>query len=249
VAPINFGREEQRLFDFFQKVGTPEERAKIKQFQKIVLERRDSMMVKMKAQAKMKEWTFRMGYDKAFDLAVLEYPFSFWQWGYKISSIPDSTASDQEVFNHLVYASSFSYECDQEWDKIKPFFYQAYTELGYYAYVPGELKPMIKGFDTDTISSDIFAPGGDTLTFHPETIQFVMEQLIKHNPEIIAISGENDPWGSTSLIVDDIPNAYLYFKPGGSHRTRINNLPDSMKQEIFNQLEEWTGVHVKGLPQ
>jgi len=244
VAPINLGREEQRLFDFFHKVGTPEERAGIKQFQKTILKRRDVMMVKMKAQAEEKGWTFRMGYDKAFDLAVLEYPFSFWQWGYLVNTIPDSTASDQEVFNHLVYVSSFSYECDQEWKKIKPFFYQAYTELGYYAYVPGELKHLIKGFYTDTISSDIFAPGGDTLLFHPETIQFVMAQLKKYNPEIIAISGENDPWSSTSLVVDDISNAYLFLKPGGCHRTRISNLPAEMKKEVFNHLEEWTGVKI-----
>ncbi len=244
VAPINFGREEPRLFDFFHKVGTEKERAKIQHFQKLVLERRDAMMKMMKTQAEEKGWTFRMGYDKAFDLAVLEYPFSLWQWGYGVSMIPDSTASDREVFNHLVYVSSFSYECDQEWDKIKPFFYQAYTELGYYAYVPGELKPLIKGFDSDTISSDIFAPGGDTLMFQPETIEFVMSQLKKYNPKIIAISGENDPWGSTSLVVDSIPNAYLFLKPGGCHRARINNLPDTMKQEVLKLLEEWTGVRL-----
>ncbi len=244
VAPINFGREEQRLFDFFHKVGTEQERDEIRQFQKTVLERRDVMMVKMKVQADEKKWTFRMGFDKAFDLAVLEYPFSFWQWGHDVSIIPDSTASDQDLFNHLIYVSDFSYECDQEWGKIKSFFYQAYTELGYYAYVPGELKPLIKGFDRDTISSDLFVPGRDILRYHPETMQFVMAQLKKHNPKIIAISGENDPWGSTSLIVDDISNAYLFFKPGGCHKTRIRNLPAEMKEEIFMRIEEWTGVKI-----
>ncbi len=242
VAPINFGREEQRLFDFFHVVGTPSERDKIRQFQKTVLERRDVMMAKMKVQAEERGWTFRMGFDKAFDLAVLEYPFSFWQWGYDVNIIPDSTVSDQEIYNHLVYVSDFSYECDQEWGKIKSFFYQAYTELGYYAYVPGDLKPLIKGFDSDTISSDIFVPDGDTLVYHPETMQFVMTQLKKHNPEIIAISGEIDPWGSTSLLVDDIPNAYLFFKPGGCHKTRINNLPVEMRKEVYRHIEEWTGV-------
>ena len=245
VAPINFAREDPRIFNFFHKVGTESERKKIHDFQQLVLERQDTMMVMMKKHASAKDWTFRMGYEKAFDLAVLEYPFSFWQWGHDINQIPDSTASNKEIFDNLTKVSSFSYECDQEWEKIKPFFYQAYKELGYYAYVPGDLKPLIKGFDSDTISSDIFAPGGDTLRYIPQTMQYVMKSLKENDPEIIAISGENDPWGSTSLVVDDLPNAYKFVKPGGCHMSRIYNLPDEMKQEVYRLLEEWTGVKVQ----
>jgi len=245
VAPINFAREDQRIYDFFHHVGTKEVRDKIHDFQKLVLEKRDTMMLMMKEQAKAKGWTFRMGYDKAFDIAVLEYPFSFWQWGHDAASIPENTATAREIFDHFTKVSGFSYECDQEWEKIKPFFYQAYKELGYYSYVPGDLKPLIKGFEEDTISSDIFAPGGDTLRYIPETMQFVMKSLKKHDPEIIAIAGEVDPWGSTSLIVDDIPNAYKFVKPGGCHMTRIYNLPDEMKKEVYELLEKWTGEKVK----
>ncbi len=245
VAPINFAREDSRIYAFFHTVGTAGNRKKIHDFQRLVLEKQDTMMVMMKEQASRKGWTFRMGYDKAFDIAVLEYPFSFWQWGHDVSQIPDSTSSATEIFENLTKVSSFSYECDQEWDKIKPFFYQAYKELGYYSYVPGDLKPMIKGFDEDTISSDIFAPGGDTLKYIPGTMQFVMESLKKHDPEIIAIAGENDPWGSTSLIVDDMPNAYKFIKPGGCHMTRIYNLPEEMKSEVYKLLEKWIGVEIQ----
>ena len=245
VAPINFAREDPRLYEFFHIVSTPENRKKIHDFQHLVLEKRDTMMKMMKEYAGTKGWTFRMGYDKAFDIAVLEYPFSFWQWGHNINMIPSDTALDNEIFANFKMVSDFSYECDQEWNKIKPFFYQAYKELGYYSYVPGDLKPLIKGFDEDTISSDIFAPGGDTLKYIPETMQFVMESLKKHNPEIIAIAGENDPWGATSLITDGIPNAHKFVKPGGCHKSRINNLPDDMKKEIIRLLKEWTGVEIK----
>ena len=244
VAPINFAREDPRLYEFFHKVGTPEERKKIHDFQRLVLEKRDVMMEKMKEQAKEKGWTFRMGYDKAFDIAVLEYPFSFWQWGHQADAIPADTVSDDEIFNYFSAVSGFSYECDQEWDKIKPFFYQAYKELGYYGYVPGDLKPLIVGFKEDTISSDIFAPGGDTLTYRPETMQFVMKQLKKHDPEIIAVVGGIDPWGATSLIVDDIPNAYKFVKPRGSHTTRINNLSEEMRKEIYDLVKKWTGLEM-----
>ncbi|NPA36437.1 MAG: peptidase [Chlorobi bacterium] len=247
VAPINFAREDPRLYQFFHKVGKKHERKRIHDFQKLVLEKRDVMMKMMQERAALKGWTFRIGYDKAFDIAVLEYPFSFWQWGHNINSIPSDTASDDEIFSNLIAVSDFSYECDQEWNKLKPFFYQAYKEIGYYSYVPGDLKPLIKGFDKDTISSDIFAPGGDTLKYTPQTMRFVMESLKKHNPRIIAITGESDPWGATSLIVDDIPNAYKFVNPEGCHRTRIYNLPDEMKNEIYKLLKEWTGFEIKKL--
>ena len=245
VAPINFAREDPRIFEFFHKVSFESKRKRIHDFQRLVLEKQDTMKVMMKKQASVKGWTFRMGYEKAFDIAVLEYPFSLWQWGHDINQIPDSTASNEEIFDNFTKVSSFSYECDQEWEKIEPFFYQAYKELGYYAYVSGDLKPLIKGFDSDTISSDIFAPGGDTLRYIPQTMQFVMKSLKKNDPEIIAIAGENDPWGSTSLVVDDLPNAYKFVKPGGCHLSRIYNLPDEMKEQVYKLLEEWTGVKVQ----
>src|SRR5690606_40029894 len=43
VAPLNFAREDERLISFFDKVGTEEIRARIRDFQIEVLSRRDSI--------------------------------------------------------------------------------------------------------------------------------------------------------------------------------------------------------------
>jgi hypothetical protein len=72
-----------------------------------------------------------------------------------------------------------------------------------------------------------------------------MKSLKENDPEIIAIAGEIDPWGATSLIVDDIPNAYKFVKPEGCHLTRIYNLPEEMRNEVYGLLEKWTGVEIK----
>ncbi|TAJ11843.1 peptidase [Marinilabiliaceae bacterium JC017] len=239
VAPVNLAREDHRLFDFFHQVGSDEARNQIIDFQRRVLENRDEMMKRFVAYVEEQGYTYRMGYEKAFDLIVLEYPFSFWQWGSQPSMIPSKEASLDELFDHLKKGSDFGYVSDQDWEGIKPFFYQAYKELGYYAYVPGELKPMLKGYDQDTISSCIFAPGGDTLRFVPETMQFVMEQINKNDPKIIALVGGNDPWGSTSIVTGNRSNTLKAIQPNGSHLTRINTLPEEMKQEVISTLNTW----------
>ncbi|MBR8538074.1 peptidase [Carboxylicivirga sediminis] len=235
VAPINLAREDQRLFDFFHNVGTEEERERIFRFQKAVLKKRSEIMPLFKQYATSKEYTFRMGEEKAYDLVVLEYPFSFWQWGSNVNDIPEPTASAEVLFEHLRNGSDIGYVSDQSWESIKPFFYQAYKELGYYAYTPGELKPLLKGFEEDTISSCMFAPGGDTLKFVP-TMHSVMSKLETANPKIIAIIGENDPWGSTSLNNKKLTNTFRAVEPSGSHLARINTLPDATKEKVLKQI-------------
>jgi len=239
VAPINFGREEDRLYNFFDKVGTAEDRQKIKDFQLAVLNHRDEMMILFKQLAEEKGYTYRMGFDKAFDLAVLEYPFSFWQWHGDTDQIPEATATTHELFNHLAQYSDFSYPSDQIWEGIKPFFYQAYTELGYYGYITGDMKPLLKGFDKDTISSSLFAPDSKNLQFDDEAMPKVMERLEQSNPNILAIVGGTDPWGATSIITDKLTNTVKIVKANGNHRTRINNLNEEQKSLAINQLEKW----------
>jgi len=241
VAPFNLEREDKRLFDFFKQVGNESDRGKIYNFQKLVLEKRTELMPLFKEYSEQKGYTFRMGYDKAFDLVVLEYPFSFWQWGSQTSNIPSADASDEKLFQHLSQSSDIAYVSDQSWHDIKPFFYQAYKELGYYAYVPGDLKELLDGFSNDTISSSMFAPGGDTLSFKP-TMKNLMGNLELHDPEMIAIIGENDPWGSTSLNNPKLKKTFRAVAPEGSHLTRIGTLPDPIQKEvkelIYKALEE-----------
>ncbi|MCU4154690.1 peptidase [Carboxylicivirga sp. A043] len=237
VAPINLEREDNRLFSFFKQVGSSDERQKIFNFQKSVFEKRSEILPLFKSYALDKGYTFRMGYDKAFEIVVLEYPFSFWQWGNQIDQIPTPNATANELFEHLKKGSDIGYVSDQSWNDIKPFFYQAYKELGYYAYVPGELSKYIKAFDKDTISSNMFAPGGDTLKFIP-TMPMIMTKLSESNPQIIAIIGQKDPWGATSINNEHLSNTIRAIDPNGSHLTRIKTLPKPVQEDVIKRIKE-----------
>ncbi len=243
VAPINLDREDPRLLAFFEQVGSDADRQKVKDFQRLVLERKDHLLPLFTEQAKRKQWDYSaIGYERAFELAVLEYPFAFWQWGKSVDEIPDSLASDAKILAHYMNAASPSYFSNQDMEKYEPFFYQAYKELGYYNYVPGVLKPLMNSVKQDTISSCFFAPGGDTLSFNSNTMHQVVKRLKKYDPKMILIYGEYDPWGATALDITGMKHAVKIVKPEGSHRARINNLPEAEKEEVWSLLRAWMKV-------
>ncbi|WP_462318494.1 S28 family serine protease [Marinilabilia sp.] len=239
VAPFNLEKEDQRLVEFFENVGTAEQRDRIRSFQKEVLKRKDELMPYFEELISEKGYTFRMGEERAFELAVLEYPFSLWQWGGPVDKIPEPGASAEVLFNHLHQGSDFGYFSDQQWEQIGPFFYQAYKELGYYPYLATPLKEWLDEIKEDTVSNRFMAPEVDKLTFDKEASVNILKKLKKADPKMIVITGENDPWSATSLDPEGFNNVLKVEKPGGCHRTRINNLPDSLKQKVINQLNAW----------
>lgn len=57
---------------------------------------------------------------------------------------------------------------------------------------------------------------------------------------MIFIYGEIDPWSATRVpIFQGKKNEQVYIQPRGSHRARISNMPDDMKEKIMRQINEW----------
>jgi hypothetical protein len=68
--------------------------------------------------------------------------------------------------------------------------------------------------------------------------------LRDHGNNIIYIYGETDLWGATAIELSGRTNAIKIVKPGGSHRTRIGNLPPGELNRVYSALEEWLGVKI-----
>ncbi|MFO8001400.1 MAG: S28 family serine protease [Marinilabilia sp.] len=239
VAPFNLEKEDERLIRFFDQVGTSKQRERIFEFQKEVLKRKEELMPLFRELAEAREYTYRMGMERAFELVVLEYPFSLWQWCGPVDQIPSPDSPAEELFDHLQQASDFEYFSDQLWDDIGPFFYQAYNELGYYPYLASPVKPWLNEIEADTVSNKFMAPEAGTLSFNDKAPSRILHRLKEIDPEMIVITGENDPWSATSIETEGFNNVLKVEKPGGCHNTRISNLPDSLRQEVINKLEQW----------
>lgn len=109
VAPLCYGVEDGRHEPFLRKVSTPEDRKRIEDFQLEVLKRKAALLPRFEKYCDEKGLKFRAPVEEIYDYCVLEYSFALWQWGTPVSSIPATTASDDEIFAHLLGISNPDY--------------------------------------------------------------------------------------------------------------------------------------------
>jgi hypothetical protein len=243
VSPLNFAQEDPRIATFLEQVGDNECRKKIKQFQKLVLLNREKILPKFKWYSIAKDYAFGIGMETAFEYAVLEYPFSFWQWGYSdCHSISQEKASIDEIFNELKTVVDFFLFSNMGIQYYQPFFYQAITELGYYGYDTKHLKGLLKSIpEPDNL---LFAPPDVPMVFNNELNKNVSDWLKNYGNNFIFIYGELDPWSAPAVELSDKINSIKIIKKGGNHRTRISHISKDDKNKIISALENWLGIQI-----
>ena len=240
VAPLNRGVEDGRHEPFLRKVGTKKDRRKIEAFQTEILKHKDEIIPILEKFCKDKKLVFRIPMAEVLDYCVLEYPFALWQWGTPTSVIPPLTSDTQTLFQHLVDISSPDYFAEDQ-PNIS-FFVQAARELGYYGY---DTKPLRKYLTIDSSKgylNRIMLPKElvDKVEYRPELYHKVHDFLRDNDPKMIFIYGEVDPWSATRVpIFKGKVNEQVYIQPGGSHRARISNMPEDMKEKILTQINKW----------
>lgn len=244
VAPLNLAPEDPRIYHFLDNVGTKECRDKMVAFQREVLKREDELIPMFIEDTKKSGYNYSIGdYEFIFEYVVLEYGFAFWQWQYtKCSQIPDTTASNDDLFEHLKTGSSFSYFSDQEIESNLPFIYQAYTQMGYYGYDISNFKDLLKEVKEPT--SRIFLPDYMKPVYDCCIMQEINTWIQKHGNNMIFIYGEIDSWSATAVELTGETNAIKMVKPGGNHRTRIKSFNEKDQEYIINTIEDWIGYEV-----
>ena len=245
VAPLNRAVADGRHEKFLaKKVGTKEERKVIRQAMQELMRRKPELMKLFHAYCEENDYQFLMSEEDVYDYCVLEFPFALWQWGTPVSSIPELTSDeDDEVwFDCLMKVSSPDYFAYPS--QYMPFDVQAAKELGYYGYSLKPIKKWTSLKSTKGYLKKMWLP--DSLRkydFDPALYKRTVKYLKKEDPKHIFIYGEIDPWSSsgvcTWLNCKKKKNMRVYVQPRGSHKARINNMPERMKTEIINRLTNW----------
>lgn len=248
VAPIDNNLEDTRIYTFLDTIGTPECRQKLFNFQKFLLMNEDKVMEKLKWYSKGAKLKFNYigSVGAAFEYAVLEYSFSFWQWGRSCDSIPTNNSIDSYL-EELLKSSNISFFSDAEMDKYAPHYYQAAAQTGYYSYNIVPFKKYIKHFTSNP--SAIFP--SRSAKFQPSTgilNEKLQAWLKEKGNNILYIYGGIDAWSAARVLVSDQVNSKSFLIPGANHRSaRIKNLPDNMMQEFSQRIKDWTGLEVNSL--
>ncbi|MFV0590155.1 MAG: S28 family serine protease [Draconibacterium sp.] len=246
VAPLNFGVEDGRHEPFITNIpGTPEQRKKILEFQTEILKNRSVYLPKLKAFCEQQKLTFRISMDEVLDYCVLEYPFALWQWGNMSGRIPTADQTPDFLFEHLMIVSNPSYFALEGIKGIQSFFVQAARELGYYGYDTKPFKQYLSIKSAKNYLSKIFLPDNLKIKYDKKTAKQVKKFIDTTDAKILFIYGGWDPWFASGFEVPPKDNLLRVVKEGGSHSTRINNLPEAQKALVKRTLEDWLKIKVE----
>ncbi|PWJ43748.1 M1 family aminopeptidase [Sediminitomix flava] len=245
VAPIILGVEDPRTDQHINTVGEKTTRKRITEFQRTVLQNRTEVLKEIEQYAAKKEMKFSVGLEVALEYAVLEFPFSYWQWGGNVSDIPTKDAPAKELFNYLNQIVGISFYSDITIDRLLPSYYQHMKELGYYGFDTTPVADLLEIVHKPTNS--FFAPQNVDLTYNPNYMKEVVDFLESKGDNILYIYGEYDTWGACAVNPSDKTNALKMVLKKGSHATRIRHFSVEDQIRIYSQLKDWLGVKVEAL--
>ena len=239
VAPLCYGVEDGRHEPFLHKVSTPENRKIIEDFQLEALKRKATLLPRFEKYCTEKNYSFRAPIEEIYDYSVLEYSFALWQWGTPISSIPATTASDDEIFSHLLAISEPGYFTADS--PNASFFVQAARELGYYGYDVQPFKQYLSIQSSEDYLHRLMLPEElKDMPFDKTLSKKITKFLKKQDPKMIFIYGQNDPWTAAGVTwLKNKKNIHVFIQPNGSHLARINTLPEAEKAKVMELINEW----------
>lgn len=240
VGPLNYQREDPRVYQFLKSVATKVDRAKVKAFQNLCFENRATLLQLMTNEAINKKMTWEFGIEKAIDYTILEYAFAFWQWGVPIESIPSKDASTERIYKHLIDVVGYGFFEEKAVADLQPYFWAALTQQGIYGY---ETAPFQKYLQTNSIYKFDWAfPDGITKSYDVKAMQDIKTYLDDSAEKILFIYGEYDTWSATAVELSPTAknrDLYKFIKPKGDHRTRINSFSLMQQQSIYTIIDGW----------
>ena len=240
VGPLNYQREDPRVYEFLKNVGSEADRKKVKDFQELCFENRAELLEIMKETAKRDKLDWEFGVEKALDYTILEYSFAFWQWGTDIHSIPSESASVADVYKHLIDVVGYGFFEASSVEGLQPYFWAALTEQGIYGY---QTAPFKKYFGTDEVLDFEWAfPEGISKKYNLKSMQRIKSFLDTSAKKMLFIYGEYDAWSSTAVELTDNASQremYKFVQPKGDHRTRINSFNLEKQVEIYAIINSW----------
>jgi hypothetical protein len=245
VAPMNKSLQDKRIYDFLDTIGSPECRNRIYEFQVDLLKKEPEILEKLKWYAKGKNSRFEYlgSLGKAFEYAVLEYPFSFWQVGYtSCDNIPENQPADV-MLEHLLNIVNVDLFSDAKMKEYAVHYHQNMTESGYYGYQAEPFKKYLQ-FIKEPEPSASFPPVSESYeTFDPGLMTKILNWLDREGNNFIYVYGGRDTWSACRVSVSDMVNSRLFMVPGANHfEARVINMTPSMQKDFAALLNNMLGT-------
>jgi len=242
VAPIVFGTSDPRFISFMENVGTADCRAAQNAFERRLLEQRDLLIPQFVEWFDDQGFSFSLDPEEAFEYAVLEYHFAFWQFhNVSCEEIPGESATVNEMFEHLEEVLWMSLFADSRLYYYMPYHVQALKENGYPAYPTSHLSDLLEVATDPGAEFFLFTELGTS--YDPSVMEDINDWLLTEGDNIIYIYGEIDPWTAAMFEPTDATNALMLIQAGEDHGVRIGDLDEQAR--VLDSLETWLGVTIE----
>ena len=183
---------------------------------------------------------------EAFEYAVLEYPFSFWQWGAKCEQIPGKKDDLAKAVEHLPQVSNINLFADQSMTAFASHYYQSAQEMGYYGYETEDFKGLLKALPMQPHPHAAFTPNKMEVSFDGSLLEKTNQWIETKGNQFIYINGALDTWSATAVPPNDKVDALWFFMEGKDHGgARIRNMTEENREKLIVQLEKWLDLKIE----
>jgi hypothetical protein len=242
VAPISFGAPDDRYQPFFDTVGAAQCRNNLRDLQRELLSRRTNMVTRLEAAAADNGYTFARssGTEGAFEDAVIELQWAFWQYAGPAycDQIPPVSATNTALYNFLVdFGDLYGFD-DEALTEYSPYFYQAESELGFPSVPTDHLDDLLQ---TQDLPRDLM-PAGVTATYEPAAMTDIDGWVKSEGARLLLVYGEFDPWYAGHFELGDADDSLLLIAPRANHGASISQLDAADEGTATETLLRWTGI-------
>jgi hypothetical protein len=254
VAPNDVDNTADSYVRFIQGVGTDRAcNAALQTMQRTALQRRGPMTKLLAGLAKQQHLTYAKSYgtvDRAFEAAVLDTPFAFWQYGSAAGcpTVPAAKATDQQVFDFIGGVAGWDFYSDQGVGPFVPYFYQAARQLGWpntsdASFLKGLLRYREAG-SAPTAVPRVIRP-----TFEPNAMRDVDTWVRTSSSQMLFIYGENDPWSAEQFAVGNgAKDGAVFIQKSGNHGSSITGLSATDEATATALVKRWAGTAAAAAP-
>lgn len=246
VAPNNVNDREESAYDaFFADVSTPDCRKRLAVVERESLVRRDELVARYEKLAEQEGYTFELvgSADQAYEVAVLDLVWAFWQYQTEADceDVPEASASTDELYAFIDKVVGFSAYADQGLEPYVPYYYQAGTQLGQPDVATPGLTDLLRYPGINTPRS--FVPRDIPMHFDQRAMKDIDRWVRKDSSEMLFVYGENDPWGAEPFRPGKgSEDSHVYTAPGQNHGASIETLHDGDRKSATAALLDWADV-------
>jgi hypothetical protein len=247
VAPVNLSREDRRIYSFLEHAGQPECRRKIRNFQICLLENRGMILPFLEWYCLGANLKFTyLTLEEAFEYTVLEYSFSFWQWGHRCEEIPADSEPVEKLIRHLLSVSKIDIFSDAGMKSYRSHYFQAASELGYYSYNTSGFEKYLKALPASPNPSAIFTPDKMRIEYDSTLALNVYKWTQTKGNGMIYVYGGNDTWTATGVPESKKVDSIWFILEGKDHATaRFSSMQVNDKIRFSTFLGRWIETDIQ----